>query len=49
MPDYAKSIVVGFSRMNGRTVGIVANQPKAAAGMTITNSCLLKTTISIQA
>src|SRR5207249_5064496 len=32
MPDYAKNIVVGFARMNGRTVGVVGNQPKAAAG-----------------
>ena len=31
-PDYAKNIVVGFARMAGRTVGIVANQPKVAAG-----------------
>ena len=33
MPNYAKNIVVGFSRMNGRTVGMVANQPKVAAGI----------------
>ena len=32
MPTYAKNIVVGFARMNGRTVGIVGNQPKFAAG-----------------
>ncbi|XP_078703441.1 propionyl-CoA carboxylase beta chain, mitochondrial-like [Branchiostoma floridae x Branchiostoma belcheri] len=32
MPSYAKNIVVGFARMNGRTVGIVGNQPKVAAG-----------------
>ncbi|KAK6194792.1 hypothetical protein SNE40_000348 [Patella caerulea] len=32
MPDYAKNIVVGFGRMNGRSVGIVGNQPKVAAG-----------------
>ena len=32
MPNYAKNIVVGFGRMNGRTVGIVGNQPKVAAG-----------------
>ncbi|CBY24437.1 unnamed protein product [Oikopleura dioica] len=31
-PDFAKNIVVGFARMDGRTVGIVANQPKVAAG-----------------
>ncbi|XP_077987376.1 propionyl-CoA carboxylase beta chain, mitochondrial-like [Glandiceps talaboti] len=32
MPRYAKNIVIGFCRMNGRTVGIVANQPKVASG-----------------
>lgn len=32
MPNYAKNIVVGFARMNGRTVGIVGNQPKVASG-----------------
>ncbi|ESO96016.1 hypothetical protein LOTGIDRAFT_116228 [Lottia gigantea] len=32
MPNYAKNIVVGFGRMNGKTVGIVGNQPKVAAG-----------------
>ena len=32
MPNYAKNIVIGFGRMNGKTVGIVANQPKSAAG-----------------
>ncbi|MBL8949863.1 MAG: acyl-CoA carboxylase subunit beta, partial [Myxococcaceae bacterium] len=29
---YAKNIVVGFARMNGRTVGIVANNPAVLAG-----------------
>ena len=29
---YAKNIVVGFARMDGRTVGIVANQPAYLAG-----------------
>ena len=32
MPDYAKNIVVGFARMNGQTVGVVANQPNSKAG-----------------
>lgn len=32
MPDYAKNIVTGFARMNGKTVGIVANNLKFAAG-----------------
>lgn len=29
---YAKNIVVGFARLNGRSVGIVANQPQVLAG-----------------
>ena len=29
---YAKNIVVGFARLNGRPVGIVANQPAILAG-----------------
>lgn len=32
MPNYAKNIVVGFARMNGRTVGMIGNNPKYAAG-----------------
>lgn len=31
-PDYAKNIVVGFSRIEGRVVGLVANQPLQLAG-----------------
>ncbi|PNJ14881.1 PCCB isoform 10 [Pongo abelii] len=38
MPNYAKNIVVGFARMNGRTVGIVGNQPKVASGCLDVNS-----------
>ena len=30
--DYAQNIVVGFARLGGRTVGIVANQPLYLAG-----------------
>lgn len=30
--DFAKNIVVGYARMNGMSVGIVANQPKEKAG-----------------
>ena len=30
--DYAKNITIGFARMNGQTVGIVANQPLVLAG-----------------
>jgi len=29
---YAKNIIVGFARLNGRSVGIVANQPQVLAG-----------------
>ncbi|VUX45636.1 Propionyl-CoA carboxylase beta chain [Candidatus Defluviicoccus seviourii] len=31
-PDYAPNIIVGFGRINGSTVGIVANQPTVLAG-----------------
>jgi acetyl-CoA carboxylase carboxyltransferase component len=31
--DFAKNIIVGFARFNGRSVGIVANQPKMLAGV----------------
>src|SRR5690606_4878603 len=31
-PDYAKNIIVGFIRMDGSTVGVVANQPLVLAG-----------------
>ena len=30
---YARNIVVGFARLNGRPVGIVANQPAVLAGV----------------
>jgi len=31
-PDYAKNIVIGFVRMEGSTVGVIANQPMVLAG-----------------
>jgi len=31
-PDYAKNMVIGFARMDGRSIGIIANQPKALGG-----------------
>jgi len=31
-PDYAKNIIIGFGRIDGQTVGIVANQPLVLAG-----------------
>ncbi len=30
--DFAQNIIIGFGRLNGRTVGIVANQPEHLAG-----------------
>jgi propionyl-CoA carboxylase beta chain len=38
MPSYAKNIIVGFGRMEGKTIGIVANQPKEMAGCLDINS-----------
>lgn len=32
MPGFAKNIIVGFARMDGRTVGVVANNPAHLAG-----------------
>ena len=32
-PDYASNIVIGFGRLAGHTVGIVANNPKVLAGV----------------
>ena len=31
--DFAKNIVIGFSRIEGKTIGIVANQPASLAGV----------------
>jgi propionyl-CoA carboxylase beta chain len=31
-PDYARNIIVGFARLEGATVGVVANQPMVLAG-----------------
>jgi propionyl-CoA carboxylase beta chain len=33
MPLYAENIVVGFIRLNGKTIGVVANQPAHQAGV----------------
>ena len=35
---FAENIIVGFARMNGRTIGIVANQPMYLAGALDINS-----------
>jgi len=32
LPRYAQNIIVGFARMDGHSVGIVANQPRIKAG-----------------
>jgi acetyl-CoA carboxylase carboxyltransferase component len=32
-PHYAMNLIIGFARMNGRTVGIVGNLPKVLAGV----------------
>ena len=32
-PDFAKNIVTGFGRLDGQTVGVVANQPQTLAGV----------------
>lgn len=37
-PHFAQNIIIGFGRMNGSTVGIVANQPKYMAGVLDVNS-----------
>ena len=36
--DFAKNIIVGFAHMNGRSVGIVANQPEVLAGVLDSNA-----------
>ena len=37
---YARNIVIGFARMNGRSVGITANQPAVLAGCLDINSSI---------
>ncbi|MCF0173497.1 MAG: acyl-CoA carboxylase subunit beta [Bacteroidales bacterium] len=36
--DFARNIIVGFAHMGGRSVGIVANQPKMLAGVLDSNA-----------
>ena len=36
--NWAKNIIVGFARMNGQSVGVVANQPKVMAGCLDSNA-----------
>ncbi len=33
MADYAKNIVIGYARLGGRSIGVVANQPAVMAGV----------------
>ncbi len=39
-PEYAQNIIVGFIRMEGSTVGVVANQPMVLAGCLDINSAM---------
>jgi len=36
--NYARNIIIGFARFNGRSVGVVANQPKYLAGVLDSNA-----------
>jgi propionyl-CoA carboxylase beta chain len=38
--DYAKNIIIGFGRLNGASVGIVANQPNYLAGVLDNNASM---------
>ncbi|GAG10227.1 unnamed protein product, partial [marine sediment metagenome] len=40
MPHYAQNILIGFARLGGRPVGIVANQPAILAGVLDINSSI---------
>ena len=37
-PAHAANIIIGFGRIEGRTVGVVANQPMVLAGVLDINS-----------
>ncbi len=37
-PDFAENIVIGFARIGGRSIGVVANQPYYLAGVLDVNS-----------
>jgi len=38
--DYAENIIVGFARLGGRSVGVIANQPMFLAGVLDVNSSI---------
>jgi len=40
MPNFAKNIITGFARFEGKTVGIVGNQPKELAGCLDVNASI---------
>ena len=40
MPHYAQNIITGFARLDGRSVGIIANQPAHLAGVLDINSSI---------
>ena len=40
MPNYAGNVLIGFARMEGSTIGIVANQPMVLAGCLDINSSI---------
>ncbi len=40
MPYYALNMIIGFARLGGRSVGIVANQPQVLAGVLDINSSI---------
>ncbi|NDE07157.1 MAG: hypothetical protein EBZ89_07175, partial [Chloroflexi bacterium] len=42
-PNWAKSIVCGFSRIDGHSVGVVGNQPTVLAGVLISGQCTAET------
>jgi methylmalonyl-CoA decarboxylase subunit alpha len=37
-PDFAKEVIVGLARIEGRAVGVVANQPREKGGVLFVNS-----------
>jgi propionyl-CoA carboxylase beta chain len=40
MPYYAQNMIIGYARLGGRSVGIVANQPQVLAGVLDINSSI---------
>ena len=39
-PEFAKNLVVGFARLDGRSIGVVANQPRVNAGTLTVDSSM---------